>query len=207
MQLVRRPEDAVIMVADEPEKAWLAIEAVIKRAKEAIEGIPEETRKALPDGNTSYMRPLPGAARMYPETDVHQIEISQEYFDLIEVPELLTDRAKRFAAESGLNKELAEKIAYSKYLPLFESLIDIYSNDENVNSTLIARTLVGIVPEIRRNGAETDNLADEHFKGLFEAISNQEIAKEAIQDLLTALTKEPELTVQGSDLKARTQHL
>jgi glutamyl-tRNA(Gln) amidotransferase subunit E len=190
------PEDAVIMVADEPEKARLAIEAVIVRAKEVIEGIPEETRRALPDGNTSYMRPLPGAARMYPETDVPQIEISQEYFDSIEIPELLTERAKRFVSENDLNKELAEKIAYSKYLPLFESLIERYRNDENVNSTLIARTLVGIVPEIRRNGVETENLIDEHFEGLFAAISNQEIAKEATQDLLTALAKDPELGTQ-----------
>lgn len=190
------PGDAVIMVADEPEKARLAIEAVIVRAKEAIEGIPEETRRALPDGNTSYMRPLPGAARMYPETDVPQIKISQEYFDSIEAPELLTERAKRFVSESGLNKELAEKVAYSRYLPLFEGLLETYRTDEHVNSTLIARTLIGIVPEIRRNGVETDNLTEEHFTGLFAAISNQEIAKEAIQDLLTALAKEPELTVQ-----------
>jgi glutamyl-tRNA(Gln) amidotransferase subunit E len=188
--------DAVIMVADEPEKARLAIEAVVARAKEALEGIPEETRKALPDGNTAYMRPLPGAARMYPETDVPQIEISQEYFDSIETPELLTERAKRFTSESGLNKELAEKIAYSRHLPLFENLMETYGKDENVNSTLIVRTLVGIVPEIRRNGVETDNLTDEHFKGLFAAISNQEIAKEAIQDLLTALAKEPEMSAQ-----------
>ena len=188
------PRDTVIMVADEPEKARLAIEAVIARAKEVIEGIPEETRRALPDGNTAYMRPLPGAARMYPETDVPQIEISQAYFDSIETPELLTERAKRFVSENGLNKELAEKIAYSKYLPLFESLIETYRKDAHVNSTLIARTLVGIVPEIRRNGAETENLTDEHFKGLFAAISNQEIAKEAIQDLLSDLAKEPELS-------------
>jgi len=190
------PEDAVIMVADEPEKSRLAIEAVIKRAKEAFEGIPEETRKALPEGNSAYMRPLPGAARMYPETDVPQIEISQEYFDSIEPPELLTERAKRFASESGLNKELADKMAYSRYLPLFELLLETYRKDANVNSTLIARTLVGIVPEIRRNGVETDNLTEDHFKELFAAISNQEIAKEAIQDLLSALAKEPELTAQ-----------
>jgi glutamyl-tRNA(Gln) amidotransferase subunit E len=191
-----KPEDAVIMVADESEKARLAIEAVINRAKEAIEGIPEETRKALPDGNTAYMRPLPGAARMYPETDVPQIEILQEYFDSIETPELLTERAQRFVSQSGLNRELAEKIAYSKHLPLFETLLETYSDNEHVNSTLIARTLVGIVPEIRRNGAETDNLTDEHFREVFAAISNQEIAKEAIQELLTSLAKEPELTVQ-----------
>jgi glutamyl-tRNA(Gln) amidotransferase subunit E len=189
------PDDAVIMVADDPEKARLAIEAVIERAKEVIKGIPEETRRALPDGNTAYMRPLPGAARMYPETDVPQIEISQDYFDSIEIPELLTERAKRFVSENGLNEELAGKIAYSKYLPLFEDLIEIYRKDENVNSTLIARTLIGIVPEVRRSGVETENLTDDHFKGLFTAISNQEIAKEAIHDLLTALAKEQELSV------------
>jgi glutamyl-tRNA(Gln) amidotransferase, subunit E len=189
------PEDAVIMVADDPEKARLAIEAVIERAKEVIEGIPEETRRALPDGNTAYMRPLPGAARMYPETDVPQIKISQDYFDSIETPELLTERAKRFVSENGLNEELAGKIAYSKHLPLFEDLIEIYKKDENVNSTLIARTLIGIVPEVRRSGVETENLTDEHFKGLFAVISNQEIAKEAIHDLLTALAKEPDLCV------------
>ena len=61
---------------------------------------------------------------------------------------------------------------------------------------MIARTLVGIVPEIRRNGVETDKLRDDHFKGLFTAISKQEIAKEAIQDILSALAKEPELTTQ-----------
>ncbi|MCQ1537130.1 Glu-tRNA(Gln) amidotransferase subunit GatE [Methanosarcina sp. KYL-1] len=190
------PEDAVIMVADEPEKSRLAIEAVILRAKEVLEGIPEETRRALPDGNTAYMRPLPGAARMYPETDVPQIEISQEYFDSIETPELLTERAKRFATEYGLNRELSEKVAYSKHLPLFESLLESYRKDANVNATLIARTLVGIVPELRRSGVDTENLSDEHFRGLFAAISNQEIAKEAVQDLLTALAKEPNLSTQ-----------
>jgi len=189
-------DDVIILVAEESKKARLAIESVITRAREVVEGIPEETRRALPDGNTAYMRPLPGAGRMYPETDVPQIKISQEYFDAIEIPELLTDRAKRFVSDSGLNKELAEKIAYSRYLPLFENLIGIYSKDSNVNSTMIARTLVGIVPEIRRNGVETDKLRDYHFKGLFTAISKQEIAKEAIQDILTALAKEPELTTQ-----------
>jgi glutamyl-tRNA(Gln) amidotransferase subunit E len=194
--IVACKDDVIILVAEESKKARLAIESVITRAREVIEGIPEETRKALPDGNTAYMRPLPGAGRMYPETDVPQIKISQEYFDSIEIPELLTDRAKRFVSDSGLNKELAEKIVYSRYLPLFENLIGIYNKDSNVNSTLIARTLVGIVPEIRRNGVETDKLRDDHFKGLFTAISKQEIAKEAIQDLLTALAKEPELTTQ-----------
>lgn len=186
---------AVVMVAAEPEKASLAIEAVIKRAQEVLVGIPEETRKTLPDGNSSYMRPLPGAARMYPETDVPPVEISREYYESIETPELLTERAKRFTTDYELNRELAEKIAYSKDLPLFENLIEIYRKDELVGATLIVRTLVGIIPELRRSGVDVEVLKEEHFAGVFAAISAGEIAKEAIQELLTALAKEPDMPV------------
>jgi glutamyl-tRNA(Gln) amidotransferase subunit E len=84
----------VIMVADVEKRARGAMESVIKRAKEALMGVPEETRKALPDGNSSYLRPLPGAARMYPETDVPQADISKDHFESIQVPELLTDNQK-----------------------------------------------------------------------------------------------------------------
>ncbi|MEZ5335135.1 MAG: hypothetical protein R2741_07820 [Methanolobus sp.] len=108
------------MVADREVRARGAMESVIIRAKEALEGVPEETRRALPDGNNSYLRPLPGAARMYPETDVPQVNISKEYFESIEMPELLTERARRFESEYGLHRELADKIAYSTYLPLLK---------------------------------------------------------------------------------------
>ncbi|MDD3042130.1 MAG: Glu-tRNA(Gln) amidotransferase subunit GatE [Methanosarcinaceae archaeon] len=190
-----KEDSAVIMVAAEPEKARLAIEAVIKRAQEVLTGIPEETRKALPEGNSSYMRPLPGAARMYPETDVPPVEISRKYYECIETPELLTERAKRFTTDYELNPELSNKIAYSKDLPLFENLIENYRKDELVGATLIARTLVGLVPELRRSGVDVDALKEEHFAGVFAAISAGEIAKEAIQELLTALTKEPDTPV------------
>ncbi|MDD2438765.1 MAG: Glu-tRNA(Gln) amidotransferase subunit GatE [Methanosarcinaceae archaeon] len=190
-----KEDSAVVMVAAEPEKARLALEAVIKRAQEALMGIPEETRKVLPDGNSAYMRPLPGAARMYPETDVPPVEISREYYESIETPELLTERAKRFTIDYDLNPELSEKIAYSKDLPLFEKLAEVYGKDELVGATLLARTLVGILPELRRSGVEVDSLKEEHFEGVFAAISAGEIAKEALQELLTALAKTPETPV------------
>ncbi|MDD1718687.1 MAG: Glu-tRNA(Gln) amidotransferase subunit GatE, partial [Methanoregulaceae archaeon] len=62
--------DCVVIVADTRRKAECAIRQVVKRAQQALEGVPEETRRMLEGGSTAYMRPLPGAARMYPETDV-----------------------------------------------------------------------------------------------------------------------------------------
>ena len=48
-------DDVIILVAEESKKARLAVESVITRAREVIEGIPEETRKALPDGDTGTL--------------------------------------------------------------------------------------------------------------------------------------------------------
>src|SRR5690606_12144747 len=62
--------EAVVLVAGPKDKASCAARQVQRRAALALEGVPEETRRMLEGGSTSYMRPLPGAARMYPETDV-----------------------------------------------------------------------------------------------------------------------------------------
>src|SRR5207249_2208227 len=66
-------QDAFVLVAEEEEKARGAIGEMVPRAAAAIEGVPPETREPRPDGTTVYSRPLPGKARMYPETDVPPI--------------------------------------------------------------------------------------------------------------------------------------
>ena len=72
-----RENDAFILVADDEEKARNAMLEVQRRAKMAIEGVPEETRKALDDANTEYLRPLPTASRMHVETDIPSQVISK----------------------------------------------------------------------------------------------------------------------------------
>lgn len=193
--------DAVVMVADREKRAWGAMESVIIRAKEALEGVPEETRRALPDGNSSYLRPLPGAARMYPETDVPQVNISGDYFDAIEIPELLTERAKRFESDFGLHKELAEKIAYSTYLPLFEEIMQLLGDNDNVNATLVVRTLTGTLQELKRDGVEIDKLEDRNLVDVFSFLAEGGVAKEAIDGLLRAIAGEPGLCAKDAASK------
>ncbi len=190
--------DAVVMVADREKRARGAMKAVIVRAKESFEFVPEETRRALPDGNTAYMRPLPGAARMYPETDVPQVEISAEYFDSIEIPELLTERAKRFEKEFGLNKEFAGRIVYSRDLPLFEDLVARFANDPNVSATLIVRTLTGTIPELKRDGVAVEHIMYEHFIQIFDLVSNGDVAKEGIEKLLRAFAEDPAMSAEDA---------
>ncbi|MDF1533697.1 MAG: Glu-tRNA(Gln) amidotransferase subunit GatE [Methanosarcinaceae archaeon] len=190
--------DAVVMVADVEKRARGAMKAVIIRAKESLEFVPEETRRALPDGNTAYMRPLPGAARMYPETDVPQVEISADYFESIEIPELLTERAKRFENEFGLNQEFADSIVYSKDLPLFEGLVTRFADDPIVSATLIVRTLTGTVSELKRDGVAVEHIMYEHFIQIFDLVSNGAIAKEGIEKLLRAFAEDPTMSAEDA---------
>ncbi len=182
--------DAVIIVADEESKVDRALEAVIERAKEALIGVPEETRRALEDGNTAYLRPLPGAARMYPETDIPPIVIKKEFIDEIKanLPELPEEKFERFKKEYKLNDELAKKMVLSYYVDLFEKLCKKF---KNVKPVLIATTLENTLKEIKREGYDIDKLEERHCEEIFMALSDGKIAKEGIVEVLKGFCEYP----------------
>jgi glutamyl-tRNA(Gln) amidotransferase subunit E len=179
-------EDAVAIVADESETAALAIEAVAERARAAIEGVPEETRGANEDGTSRYLRPLPGAARMYPETDVPPVEPDPSE---VETPELLTAKVERYQAEYGLDAGLAEQVAYGRRMPLFEDVVS-----EGVDPTLAAGTLESTLTELRRDDVPVERLTDDHLKGTLVLARDGDLPKGSVGDLLRALAEEPSLT-------------
>ncbi|AQL44261.1 glutamyl-tRNA(Gln) amidotransferase subunit E [Halorientalis sp. IM1011] len=180
------PEDAVAIVADDPETAELAIDAVAERAETAMEGVPEETRDANEDGTSRYLRPLPGAARMYPETDVPPVEPDPGE---VETPELLTEKVERYRDEHGLGEGVAEQVAYGRRWALFEEAVAT-----GVDPNLAARTVESDVTELRRDDVPVENLTDHHFRGVFDLLADDEIAKEGVPELLTALAENPDLT-------------
>ena len=178
--------DAVAIVAADPETAELAIDAVAERAAAAIEGVPEETRGANEDGTTRYLRPLPGAARMYPETDVPPVEPDPSDIDR---PELLDEKTDRYVESFGLDPRLAEQVAFGRRFPLFETAVD-----RGVDPTFAATTLESTTTEIRREGAPVDELTDDHFLDLFTLVESGELAKEGVPEVLTTLAENPGLS-------------
>jgi len=180
------PEDAVALVADDPETAELAIDAVVERAETAMDGVPEETRDAMEDGTSRYLRPLPGAARMYPETDVPPVEPDPSE---VATPELLTEKVARYEAEFGLDSGLAEQVAYGQRWPLFESVVE-----SGVDATLAAGTLESTLTELRRDGVTVEALTDDHLRETLELVDDGDVPREGIEDLLAALAESPELT-------------
>ncbi|MCU4971370.1 Glu-tRNA(Gln) amidotransferase subunit GatE [Halobacteria archaeon AArc-m2/3/4] len=176
-------DDAVAIVAAATDVASSSIEAVAERARTALEGVPEETRGANDDGTTRYLRPLPGAARMYPETDVPPVEPDPSE---VAEPELLTAKVERYQAEYDLDAGLAEQVAYGKFMPLFEDLVA-----DGTDPTLAATTLESTVTELRRDDVPVENLTATHFEQVLGMATAGDLPNEGIPDLLSALATDP----------------
>ncbi|MGZ0746399.1 Glu-tRNA(Gln) amidotransferase subunit GatE [Haloparvum sp. AD34] len=181
-------DDAVAIVAADPETADLAIDAAADRAETAIEGVPEETRDANEDGTTRYLRPLPGAARMYPETDVPPVEPDVTE---VETPELLDEKVDRYVDEFALDRGLAEQVAFGQRFPLFEDAVA-----RGIDPTLAATTLESTLTELRRDDVPVGNLTDEHLLATLELVDSGEVPQEGLEDVLTTLVEQPALSAE-----------
>lgn len=185
--------DCVVMVADKKKKVTGALEAVITRAKETLEFVPEETRRALPDGNSAYMRPLPGAARMYPETDVPPVLITEERINNIELPELIEEKVERYIKDFKLNRELAGQIARSGNSIIFDNIMLAVPL---ANPSMVVRTLETIIPELEKEGVPAVNIKEDQHIQLFKLQSEGKVPNEAIGGLLKILATKPEIAVE-----------
>ncbi len=184
-------KDAIVIIADKRDKAYKALQAVIERARYALKGVPPETRAANPDGTTRYMRPRPGAARMYPETDIPPIEVDENLLREAEkyVPEPFDVKYRRFIEDYKLSPELAKAILNNIRLDLFEKLVVKYRG--KLSPTLIASTIETTIKGLRKDGVPIENISDEHIEETLDLVANGIVAKEAIPAILSRLAKDP----------------
>ncbi len=152
-----------------------------------------EVRKAEADFTTSFLRPLPGAARMYPETDVASIEIKREMLASLEIPLLLTESVEDIEQKYGIRKDLAQLLATSGKIELF---IQIVEKNKNVKPAFVCETLLSASKEIKRKfSVEIDNLTNKEYLEIFSYLNDGKISKEIIYDVLVDYAK-GEFTLQ-----------
>ena len=184
------PEDAFIIVAHDEDIAISALEEVKRRANLGFEGVLEETRKSLDDGNTEYMRPLPTANRMYLETDIPLFKITDEMVEPIKnnLPELPDVKKERIIKEYNLSEDLANQLVKRLEADVFEEIL----NDVDVNPTPVASLLAYDLREIKRERYDISILTTQHFKDLFKLLADGKIAKDSVTKLATAIIESPE---------------
>jgi glutamyl-tRNA(Gln) amidotransferase subunit E len=189
---LEKGKDAFIIVAGEEEKCKEAIKVLVDRINYAFEGIPEETRVAHVDGTTRYARPRPGAARMYPETDIPPYIITQDFIEKIKqkLPSTIEDRLVFLQKNYGLNPQLAQELIDSQFEDIFEKAVQI-----GIKSSLAATVITQLTKYLKRSGINIDNLTDKHFLEIFTALKEGKITKEAIEPILKFFTQNPSVDI------------
>jgi glutamyl-tRNA(Gln) amidotransferase subunit E len=74
-----------------------ALDVIEERCRMAFVGVPNETRKSFENGTTIFERVLPGADRMYPDTDSPPIPLEDSHIDFLSknLPEETYERFKQ----------------------------------------------------------------------------------------------------------------
>ncbi len=173
-----KENDAFLIIAAPSSKIDFAIESIINRINQAPKGVPAETRLATPNGDTIFLRPRPGASRMYPETDIPPISLSQNELESAEknIPKSWDESLAEIRNKFNLNEQLAEQIFDSQYLELFENIV----KKTSVNPTFIASVLCSSITKLERDGLDPKLLNNEEITKSFEFLESGKITKESI---------------------------
>ncbi|MBL7050676.1 Glu-tRNA(Gln) amidotransferase subunit GatE [Candidatus Woesearchaeota archaeon] len=153
--------------------------SLIKKHKK----ITRDVRKAEPDMTTSFSRPMPGASRMYPETDVKTIEVTDKLLKQIPHVKLIKDQIKEITKKYNLNKELSTAIIKKGIA------IDKFTTDyPNIPAEFIAQTLINSPKELRkRYGLKLDIY--KIINPIFEKLNGNKITREAVFELILTIAQ------------------
>ena len=174
-----RPEDGFLIIAGDNNRINVAIASLIKRIEDAKLGVPSETRAATLTGETVFLRPRPGASRMYPETDIPPVSVSSK--ELLEaqknIPKSWDETLSELQNKYQLNSQLTEQIFDSDYLDLFEKIC----NDTKVSPNFVTSILCSTITNLERQGLDGALLRNEEIYKSFRFLADNKLTKESIE--------------------------
>lgn len=165
--------DAIVVVWGPVADVQLALSEIKIRALEATKGVPNETRQAHADGTTGFERILPGADRMYPDTDSPPVEITGEWISRLraELPEPAY-RIEERLVKAGVPRSIVIKVVVSPYLEAFEKIY----NKLKLSPELIWSVLRNLNIKDRENL----KIYNGELVKAFEAYKSGDISKDAL---------------------------
>lgn len=137
-----REEDAQVIFWGPEDDIATALETIEERCLMAFDGVPPETRKSLPDGTTIFERVLPGADRMYPDTDSAPIPLSDEYIESIRnrLPGEVIERYHQLR-DWNVPEDTYTYIFKRNLYPLIEKIKNELGIDARFTGTFLGHTL------------------------------------------------------------------
>ncbi len=190
-----KDDDLIILTGEIETHGKVALE-VLERARQLLKGVQKGTRSSLPNGLTKYNRPLAGAKRMYPESDIIPITITEDLKMKLKnnLPEPINKKIERIKKEYNISNDLTTQIIKLDISEFFEELF----KKTKANPKIIANTLVSTSKNIeKRYNVNVKNIKDSHYFDIFNLIGNGELLKESIPEIIIYLSKNPSENVKN----------
>ena len=198
-------DDAFLILAAPEEKIYTVVNQIILRIEHIKnKGIPIDTRLATQAGETKFLRPRPGAARMYPETDIPPIIITKKELGEIQknIPKSWDESIRELQTKYEINPQLAEQIFDSKYIELFENIV----RKNKTHPTFVASILCSSITNLERNGLDSGLLKNNDIIRTFELLEDGKIAKESIEiifeNIMSGKSKTTEEALKNASIEA-----
>ena len=194
-------DDAFVVVVGPERKAMHALKKIVERMKIALDGVPQETRRLLSNGNSEFLRVIHGKERIYPDTDTPPIVISK---DLVE--ECRKAVGKR---PWEIYDELRKKHGFSQsqvdLLTREERIERFYEYVENlkIEGPAAYHLLIELPRSVRRKGLKINAHI---ISQLADGLSRHLIIFEQIDSLTKVFDKEPHLTIEEALEKLHVRH-
>ena len=161
----------------------------IKRQQQDLDEkkeLKDEVRGANPDATTKFLRPLPGSARMYPETDLPLLKINKQIIDNAKktLPKLRSEVRKELS-KKGLSEEQIKLVLKENKLAEFGSLLRIIKD-----SKFVYQVLIEIPKEvIKHEGKGKEELSIDVIENIINAIYEGKIKKQDVKHVMTEIVK------------------
>ncbi|MEA2071060.1 MAG: Glu-tRNA(Gln) amidotransferase subunit GatE [Asgard group archaeon] len=180
-----------------------AMKKIVERAKMALDGVPLETRRLLPNGNTEFLRVIHGKDRLYPDTDTPPLTIDIERVQKLQkkVEKRPWEIEKEHEKKYGFNYQQVKKLIRHNRIDFFEELVEKH----NFHSGKVYHFLEGILISLAREGYNTSNLSKEWIIKLLNEAKKGTFAFNQIPELAKLICENPDKKMKQllSDLKIK----
>ncbi len=187
--LQSKPDDAQLIIWGPEADIPTAIETVEERCRMAFEGVPRETRKSFEDGATIFERVLPGADRMYPDTDSPPIPLLENYIEKLRlrVPPDISDRYAQMK-KWNIPDDTFTYILKRNLVPVIEALVELGISGRFAG-TFLGHTLKHVEGQIERHKDFTYN----RVVDLFRFLSEEKLEKSLAKTMLPVIYQHPNM--------------
>lgn len=149
-------------------------------------------RNALSDGSTQFLRPMPGAARMYPETDVPLLRLGLDKINKIKktLPKLKKD-IREMLKKKGLSDDLIVLVLdQAKALDEFVTLMKVYGKDGPLVAKMITLWRVELAGKFNKSLEEISHMLNERLlEQILEKVSSGELDISDVRKVMTRLAE------------------